>query len=148
MKRVFSLVLALLLCLVSSAFSEGYLQLNPGDPAVTSHYSVYVNGAAGSSGTGGPLFSFNSLCIDLYLTDSETDAYLLTAVCRDHIMHSSGLVHVSVLNDDGLLYFSTVSGLYLTGHWDPNGTDLWVEFSGRSFRLRPVPAFSVYSDWM
>ena len=62
-------------------------------------------------------------------------------------MRSSGLMDVSVVKDGARFYLSNSYGLYLLCEWDENGTDLWIDYSGRSFRLRPVSDFSVYSDW-
>lgn len=147
MKRFFCVLLLLVLFSVSCAFAEAYIEVRTVDPVVTSHYSVSVNGADSAMGKGDPVFDFNSLCIDLYLTDSEDEAFLLIACCKDKFMRSTGFIKVSVLNDENNIYFSSSSGLYLIGRWDENGTDLWIDYSGKSFRLRPVPAFSVYSDW-
>ena len=146
MRRFFCLLM-LFLFVVSFACADAYLKVNPVDPAVTAHYSVFVNGDSAVIGKGDRIFDFNSLCIDLYLTESPDEAYLLIACCADHIMHSSGLMTVSISMDDGHVYFTNSSGLYLIGEWDENGTDLWLDYSGRSFRLHPVSGFSVYSDW-
>ena len=146
--RRFCFLLIMVFLFVPCAYSDTYLEVNPIDPTVTAHYSVFVNGDTATLGKGGSLFDFNSLCIDLYLTDTEDEAYLIIACCKDHIMRSSGLFKVSVINDDGHVYFSSISsGLYLIGEWDENGTDLWLDYSGRSFRLTPAHDFSVYSDW-
>lgn len=133
--------------LTSFACAEAYIKINPSDPVATAHYSVFVNGDSATVGKGSRLFEFNSLSIDLYLTESEEEAYLLIACCNDHIMHSSGFLQVSVVKDGTSIYFMNSSGLYLMGEWDENGTDLWLNYSGRSFRLRPTEKFSVYSDW-
>lgn len=146
MKRFFCFLFVLVLLPVFS-LADAYIKVETQDRPVTAHYSVFVDGTISSSGKGGKLFDFDSLCIDLYLTDSEDYAYLLISNCTDHLIYSSGLAKVSVYRDGNRAYFCNSSGLYVIGEYDENGTDIWIDYHGRSFRLSPVYEFSSYSDW-
>lgn len=147
MKRFFALFLVLvLLPVVSSAdFVDDvvhYLR-------AVSHYATLVDGNVGTVGkTSESIFDFDSLSIDLYLTESEEFAYLCASVWKDGQIRTTGLVLCTVQMKDGNLYFTNSNGFYLTGRRDDAVDCYWIEYSGRSFRLRPAPIFDIYGDWM
>jgi hypothetical protein len=96
---------------------------------------------------GTSLFDFDSLCIDLYITESEETAYLCITTCKSFINRTSGLQAVSIQYNDGKIYFTDRNGFYLTGQKAEDGDGYWIDYIGRSYRLHPVAEFSVYGDW-
>ena len=143
MKRLFALILAVVLLPVFSLAedSEQYQY------RITEHYSLLIDGRSAKSSMGTSLFDFDSLCIDLYITESSETAYLCITTCKSYISRSSGLQSVSIQYNDGKIYFTDKYGFYLTGHKDEGGDGYWIDYIGRSYRLHPVAEFSVYGDW-
>ena len=143
MKRFFCLF-ALVLLLSPCALADAYIKVNTYDLPVKSHYSVVIDGTV-SYGKDGRVFDFDSLCIDLYLTESEDTAYLQIFSVTDRLIHNTGMTKVSVYREGNRAYFAASDGLYVIGEYDES--DIWIDYRGLSFRLRPVYDFSPYSDW-
>jgi hypothetical protein len=144
MKRLLALIFVVILFPVVSL--ADHFELMPDLSPVTSHYSVVVDGTV-SIGKGGSPFDFDSLCIDLYLTDSDTVGYVSIILCKSGNVSCSGLRSVDILCNGESYYFTDSNGFYVTAQRDENGTDYWINYTGKNFRLRPVPEFSVYEDW-
>jgi len=138
MKRFICLFILLLLFPVFS-FSESFF--------INRHYSLFIDSSTTITGKGDNAFDFDSLCIDLYIMSDESTAFgtfsrtefglYLTTSCRFTIRK----------RNNGTVIFVQDNGEYFDVTYDENGTDLWINYSGRNFRLHPVPAFSLYEDW-
>ena len=143
MKRFYCLILALLLLPVISLADESDLNAY----RITEHYSLLIDGQTITSPKGGRMFDFDSLCIDLYITESHDIAFLSVTIVDSFLRRSSGLQRVTVQSYGNTIYFSDEYGFYMTGQRDENGDGYWINYVGRSFLLRPVSKFSAYSDW-
>ena len=143
MKRFFCLILVLVLLPIVSLADEADLNAY----RITEHYSLLIDGQTITSAKGGKMFDFDSLCIDLYLTESHDVAYLSVTIVDSFLRRSSNLQRVTVRSYGDIIYFSDEYGFYMTGQRDENGEGYWINYIGRSFLLRPVSKFSVYSDW-
>lgn len=143
MKRFFCLILVLVLLPVVSLADESALNAY----RITEHYSLLIDGQTITSPKGGKMFDFDSLCIDLYLTESHDVAFLSVTIVNSSLRRSSNLQRVMVQSYGDTIYFSDEYGFYMTGQRDENGNGYWINYVGRSFLLRPVSEFSVYSDW-
>ena len=140
MKKLFCLLLILFM-FVPSALADS-------DPLfISQHYSVFVDTRQETSGKGASPFTFDSLCMDVYFVEGSDTAYISTVRTFSGLFLSSGSVKVSVVDQDGILYFVSDDGNYITGQYDENGTDLWMDLEYGTFRLRPVPSFSMFDDW-
>lgn len=138
MKKFFVLFLVLLFVPLFSYSEEA--------PQIVSHYSMSADFRSFSVGKGGSQFDSDALLIDLYFTDSNV-AYLWSCVCIGGTYLASGFNERTVVERDGIIYLANPSGSFYTAWYDENGTDLWLSYDNRSYRLHPVPAFSFYEDW-
>lgn len=146
MRRSLSLLVVLiLLCSFSSALSESSIDQTLYILSIKDHYSVFVDGTTASSGKG-RLFDFDSLNIDLYLTNNENYCYLCITEISDGIITTTHLIRATIETLSDRMYLS-YNNLYLVARRDENGSDIWIDYKGRSFRLRPSQPFSVYEDW-
>ena len=140
MKRLFCFFAALLVlcsCVPSLAESFEY---------VTSHYSLFIDTHSVPTANGS-LFDFDLLSVDLYFLGSMSGGYISITKSFDGILISPGLQKISVADRDGILYLAYENGDYLTGSYDEDGDGIWMNIENYTFRLRPVPLFSVYDDW-
>ena len=142
MRKVLSFLLSLFLLL--SLVSVSLADLDP--LYVSRHYTLFIDGRLATSGKAS-LFDFDSLCVDLYMLDGDQRAYLSVSKSFSGIFIASGTVAVNVVENNGTLFFASDDGNYTTGRYDENGEDIWLDLEGRTFRLRPVPTFSIYEDW-
>lgn len=124
-----------------SAFSEEFPFY------LSSHYSLFISGASNKVTAKGQLFSFDSFSADLYILEGMKKGYLCTTKCFSDIFITSGMVSVSIAESDGVLYFADENGNHITARYDENGSDLWVDMEGSTFRMVPVHEFSSYTDW-
>ena len=130
--------------LLMSVVSVSLADLDP--LYVSKHYTLFIDARIATSGKA-RLFDFDSLCVDLYMMDGDQRAYLSVSKSFSGIFIASGTVAVNVVENNGTLFFASDDGNYTTGRYDENGEDIWLDLEGRTFRLRPVPTFSVYDDW-
>lgn len=137
MKKLFCLFFVLILLPVFSLADQ---------IALTDHYSLFIPKGAGRTGKDGNLFSFDSLSIDLYVSEGGESGYLCTTKCFSGLFITSGMVRVSISDQDGVLYIVDDGGNFITGCYDENGSDLWLDTEGHKFRLRRLPSFSLFED--
>ena len=140
MKRLLCVLFVMLLLPVVSFADDSNVYLS-------SHYSVFVSYSANNSSGKGPLFPFDSFSADLYFMDGNEKAYLCTTKCFSGIFITSGMIAVSVAENNGILYLADNNGYHVTAFFDENGTDLWINLENTYFRMKPVPSFSVVYDW-
>jgi len=135
MKRI--IILFVLLLIPVFSFADPFF--------IDRHYSLFVDSSAVSSGYGESMFEFDSLCIDLYIMSDEATAFC--SVSRtDNGFYLTDSNRYSVINDNGSVTFIADNGYYFTALYDENGTDLWINYDNRNYRLHPVAAFSALSD--
>ena len=142
MKRYICFVFSIFLFL--SFFSYSYAETDY--DFVSSHYSLFLDGRFVPGAFGNP-FDFDTLFIDIFFIDNPQKAYLCISERFSDIFISTGMSTVSVAERNGNIYFAYENGEYLTGHYDENGTDLWIDYKGNSFRLCPVHPFDPTCDW-
>ena len=143
--KMFALFLVSLMFLFSctSSFAESV----PENVRLSTHYSLFISYSDNNSSGKGPLFPFDSYSADLYFVEGNKQAYLCTTKCFSGIFITSGMVNVSVAENNGLLYLADSNGNCVTAFYDENGTDLWIYLENVYFRMTPVPSFSVFNDW-
>ena len=140
MKRFFCFLFVLvLLPLVSFADDQ---------PSIVSHYSICFDARLCSTGKGANPFDYDMLCLDVYFTDDESQAYFSYAEFFSGTYIANGLFPMSVARRDGLIYLTDRKGTSLCCWFDENGTDLWITYRYHDLRLRPAPSFSMYEDWI
>ena len=113
--------------------------------ALSNHYALFISGGAGTAGKGS-LFDFDSLSVDLYLLEDDEKGYICTSKCFSGLFITSGMVSVTLADQDGVLYIVDNNGNFYTAVRDDNGTDLWIDLEGYSFRMRPVADLSYFED--
>lgn len=114
---------------------------------IDKHYSLFIDSTANIVGTGGSLFEFDSLCIDLYIMNDESTAFGTFSLTDSGVYLTSSCRFTIRTRGDGTVIFVQDNGEFFEVEYDENGTDLWIYYNGRNYRLRPVPAFSIYEDW-
>ena len=113
--------------------------------ALSEHYALFISGDAGMAGKGS-LFEFDSFSADLYILDDGEKGYFCTSKCFSGLFITSGMVSVTLTDQDGVLYIVDNNGNYYTAIRDENGADLWIDIEGYTFRMRPVQDLSYFED--
>ena len=139
MKRLIALLFVLLLFPVISCSEES--------PRIISHYSMTADLRSFASGKDSFSFQSDALLYDIYFTDDPCIAYVWVCECIGGTYLASGFSTVTVIDRDDCLYLVDSKGNYTTARYDENGTDLWMDLEYGTFRLRPVPSFSMFDDW-
>lgn len=138
MKRFFCLFLLLLFVPLFSLADSLF---------ISRHYSLFIDSTANITAGGSSMFEFDSLCIDLYIMNDESTAYGTFSRAESGLYLTSSCRFTIRTRNDGSVIFAQDNGEYFVADFDENGTDLWINYNGRNYRLRPVPAFSVFEDW-
>lgn len=139
MKKLLALFLVLFL-VPSVSFSES-------SDHIISHYSITADFRPFVTGKDASPYEFDVLMFDIYFTDDPGVAYIWNCICIDDTFLASGFNSYSVVELDGLVYFADGKGAYITGWYDENGSDFWLNYRDNQFRLHSVPMFSFYEDW-
>ena len=138
MKKLLCLLL-LVLFLPLVAFAD--------TPSIISHYSLYFDARLCVSGKNANPFDYDMLCLDVYFTDDDSQAYFSYTEFFAGTYISSGLCPMTVARRDGLIYLTDGKGSALCSWYDENGTDLWLTYRDHDFRLHPTVSFALYEDW-
>ena len=115
------------------------------DDSLISRYSCFIDGMFYKSFFKDG-FSFNSMLIDFYLTDIDC-GYFQRYVWDSNGLTDSGLLSVAYIVNYPKFDLIFHDGSILSGYWDENGDDVWLDMGAGYFRLKPAPLFNVSTDW-
>ena len=139
MKKLFALLFVLVLLPIVS-FAE------LPSKNFSAHYTLFMDDSSTRGVKGEKVFDYDSLGLDLYMIEGGKECYFTSIRSFSGIV-ITGTTHASIVALGDVLYLADDSGYYFTVTYDENGEDLWIEYEGRSLRLRPVPVFSLYEDF-
>ena len=136
MKKLLIIVFILFLC--SSASADNV--------CLTEHYSALVDARSSVSGKGASMFDYDSLTLDLYLSDDSTTGYLNITTCISGIFFNDAMNPVRIATVNGQMYLVSGNGTNLRIERDAESQDIWIEYGQHMYRMRRVEPLSIYAD--
>ena len=133
MKKLLCILLALLILPAAAAADTSLLM-----------FSTY-----GSTEKVGHLFDGEAFAMDLIMGTDLQAVFIETIWENGKIFTRSYPAEIrSMKGDTKFLYFVLENDFTIKGHYDDNGVDFWVDFTGGSIKLRPADEFVPYFDYI
>ena len=139
MKRLIIIIMILSIAFQMVAVAE--------TKSITTHYAVLFNSNYFISGKGEQQFEFDSLTIDVYLTENGIDGYMQITRFASGIFLNANMKPIQLVDLYDGMYLVDSSGYYYSIKKDENDDSLWIQYANHYFKMTRMDPISTYEDW-